>query len=119
MLLLLVLSPMLAAAAPQAGGMTLERFVAARRERLLAADADKNGSLSLEEWKQARAGGGGDPARVFAAIDADKDGSASSAELDAFITARFTKLDANGDKVLTRDEAQAAKGAGAQKSPEG
>jgi hypothetical protein len=118
MLLLLALSPMLAAAAPQDRGMTQERFVAARKERLLAADANKDGSLSLEEWKQARAGAGGDPARVFATIDADKNGSASAAEIDAFITARFAKLDANGDKVLTRDEAQAAKGAGAPKTEE-
>jgi hypothetical protein len=108
MLLPLALAPALAIAAPQERGTSLEQFVATRSARLLAADADGDGKLTLTEWKRARAGAG-DPERVFSAIDGDKDGSAARAEIEAFLTARFTQLDANGDKRVTREEAAAAR----------
>lgn len=40
----------------------------------------------------------------FVAIDTDKNGSLSRAELVAFATARLSKTDANGDGILTRAE---------------
>jgi hypothetical protein len=115
MLLLLALGPALAASAapaPQARSITLERFVSARVTRFLAADADKDGRVSLAEWTAARSGARGDPARQFAAIDADKDGSVTAAEIEAFASARFARLDANGDKLLTRDEVAGANAKG-------
>lgn len=115
MMLLLVLSPFLLAATPavQERDTTLEQFLATRKERLLKADTNGDGRLSPAEWKQARSGAGGDSDRLFALVDTDKDGALGTAEIEAFITARFTRLDANGDKVVTRAEAAGAKQASA------
>ena len=118
MLLLIALGSALAAPAPalQERGITLANFVSTRVTRVLAADADKDGRVSLAEWTQARSGAKGDASRQFAVFDANKDGLLASAELEAFFTARFTKLDANGDKVLTRDEVQASRKSGGAES---
>ncbi|MCB6178355.1 EF-hand domain-containing protein [Rhodobacter sp. Har01] len=40
----------------------------------------------------------------FDAVDADKDGKVTQAELDAFRTARFTEADADKDGFLNQDE---------------
>lgn len=45
----------------------------------------------------------------FAAVDADKDGKVTEAELDAWRAAAATKMDANGDGKLSADELSAAR----------
>lgn len=110
-MLFFILSPMLLAATPalQERGTTLDQFVSTRTAHFQAADADKDGRLTLAEWKQARSGAAGDPSRLFVVMDVDKDGALSTAEIETSLTARFAKLDADGDKLLTRSEVAAAR----------
>lgn len=52
-------------------------------------------------------GQGGFALNQFDAVDADKDGKITPAELDAFRAARVTALDANGDGKISVDELKA------------
>ena len=54
---------------------------------------------------------GKDPAAMFEALDADKNGSVTVAELEAHAAARFAAADANNDGFLTPEEMQAARAA--------
>jgi Ca2+-binding EF-hand superfamily protein len=72
---------------------------------LLMADANKDGVVTKEELAKAFAGRGNQVSdRVFAALDADKDGKISAAEWQAAGERRFARLDRNKDGVVTADE---------------
>ena len=126
--------------APPSGGrgfgrsLTLADYQARFRDRILQADADRDGRVSLAEWTAYRAerraerqgaegpggegqggegaesGRGGDPARQFERMDANRDGYVTPAEIDAVSAQRFARLDANHDGVLTPDERHAMRG---------
>lgn len=74
-------------------------------------DVDKNGSLSLQEFnaiaasRQIRTG---DPAKIVAALDSNKDGKVSKLENRAPRLAQFDQFDANKDGTLSVAEQQAA-----------
>ena len=115
---------------PPAGGgrgygrsMTLAAYQARFRDRILQADADHDGRVSLAEWTAYRAahsgegeggrGGGrgfGDPTRQFQMMDANQDGYLTVAEIDAASAQRFARMDANHDGVLTPDERRPMRG---------
>jgi hypothetical protein len=87
-----------------------------------AIDANHDGQVTLDElhaFMKARHGQAGQ--RMFKSADANGDGKVSREEFLAQAAARFDKLDANKDGVLTPDELKAgrhhprgAKAAGAQ-----
>ena len=106
--------------APAQGGngawrqpQTLAQFQQRYRERILSADGDHDGRVSLAEWTAAHPprdggeGGRGDPARQFQMLDPAHDGSLTPAETAAASEARFARMDANHDGVLTPDERMA------------
>lgn len=93
--------------------------------RFAAADRDGDGALTLEEIEAARPFGG--PRRegaeqrsergnghahrrgqhigmMFRALDADRDGKVTLAELRPAVEARFRAFDVNGDNAVARDE---------------
>ena len=89
------------------GKLTKAEVEAARGKPmlLLLADANKDGAVTKDELAKAFAGRGaavGD--RVFAALDADKDGKISAAEWQASGERRFARLDRNKDGAVTLDE---------------
>jgi hypothetical protein len=92
---------------------TLAEFQARYRERLMRADTDGDGRISLAEWTAAhppRDGGEGprgDPAAQFQRLDTNHDGYLEPAEIDAMSAERFARMDANHDGVLTPDERRA------------
>ena len=98
--------------------MTLAEFQARYRERLMRADTDHDGRISLAEFmaaRQNRAGGGygSDPAAQFKKLDTNNDGYVTPAEIDAVSAERFARMDADHDGVLTPQERAAARGRGA------
>ncbi|WP_298688426.1 signal transduction protein [uncultured Sphingomonas sp.] len=118
-------APPMAAAAPadassaappaEGGSMTLAQFQARNAARMMAADTDGDGRISLAEWTaqmSGRRGGGGgfDPAAMFARMDANHDGVLDKSEIDAASAERFRRMDTNGDGVITPDERMAARG---------
>jgi HlyD family secretion protein len=52
--------------------------------------------------------GGGDPMAFFARLDQNGDGKVTEEEMPEFMKARFAAMDANGDKVIDKDEWQKA-----------
>ena len=117
--------------APEGGGrgfgraITLADYQARFRDRILQADTDHDGRVSLAEWtayRTERSGGGeggegrrggagfGDPTRQFQMMDANHDGYVTAAEIDAASAERFARMDANHDGVLTPDERPAMRG---------
>ncbi len=108
--------------------MTLADYQARFRDRIMQADTDHDGRVSLAEWTAYRAersgegqggegsggrhGGFGDPARQFQMMDANHDGYVTPAEIDAASAERFARMDANHDGVLTPDERRAMRGGG-------
>ena len=114
--------------------VTLAEYQARFRDRIMQADTDRDGRVSLAEWTAYRAernaerrgpegpgaegqGGegaegrrGGDPTRQFERMDANRDGYVTPAEIDAVSAQRFARLDANHDGVLTANERHAMRG---------
>jgi Ca2+-binding EF-hand superfamily protein len=90
-------------------GVTLAQFQARRLARVMKADTDHDGRISLAEWMAAHAKGPGDPARQFERLDADHDGFVTPAEIQPMLAKRFARLDANHDGVLSPDEIAAAR----------
>lgn len=89
------------------GKLTKAEVAAARGKPmlLLMADANKDGVVTKEELAKAFAGRSGAVSeRVFAALDADKDGKISAAEWQAAGERRFARLDRNKDGVVTLNE---------------
>lgn len=88
------------------GSITREEYLAHPIARFDRLDADKNGVISASERPQPRERGER-PARMNP--DANNDGALSRAEFDAQSSAMFTRLDANSDGQVTREEAAAAR----------
>lgn len=72
-------------------------------------DADKNGSISMDELKAMHAH---QREGHFDRMDTDRDGKLSRAEAERFprMADKFGKLDANGDGFVTKDELKTAHG---------
>ncbi|MHB8283306.1 MAG: EF-hand domain-containing protein [Caulobacteraceae bacterium] len=98
--------------------MTLAQFQMRQRRRMMKADADHDGRISLAEWTawhEAHPGahaGHGDPARQFDRLDLNHDGYITPDEIDAMSARRFSRMDANHDGVVTSDERSAVRGGG-------
>lgn len=94
------------------------------QQRFGEADRDRDGGLTLAEMQAVRMQGGrGDGGRpegaregmggghrgqfagmMFRAVDADRDGRVTLAEIRPMVEARFRSFDANGDNAVSRDE---------------
>ncbi|MBS7789517.1 EF-hand domain-containing protein [Roseococcus sp. SDR] len=86
--------------------------------RFNAADADRSGGLSLEEFAALRMRQGDAPGprpeyaqrmeqmrgMMFRGLDADRNGQVTLVEIRPMVEARFRALDANGDNAVSRDE---------------
>ncbi len=92
-----------------AGDMTLQKFVSRNEARLLADDSDGDGKISKAEFVAGTKAGKGDPARRFARIDRNADGTLDKSEIDAMLERRFKRLDGNGDGIASADERVAAR----------
>lgn len=69
-------------------------------------DVDKNGQLSLTEFKAAaRVAAKSSPDQALQRLDANKDGRISGAEFKAQMLASFDRVDLNKDGKITPDEA--------------
>ena len=105
--------------------MTLADYQSRFRDRILQADTDHDGRVSLAEWSAYQAqrssggqegegrrhgGGFGDPTRQFQMMDVNRDGYVTAAEIDTASAERFARMDANHDGVLTPDERRAMRG---------
>ncbi len=97
------------------GKVTLAEFKASRVAMMLRGDANKDGKLSKAELEAAAArrpqgaegkGGGG---RMFGLVDANNDGFLTRAEIEKMVERRFSRMDVNGDGVLSAAEAQAGR----------
>lgn len=106
---------------PQA--VSLAQFQMRQRRRMMKADTDHDGRISLAEWTAWREahpgphGGHGDPARQFSRLDLNHDGYITPDEIDAMSARRFARMDANHDGTVTPDEREAM-GAGGADAPE-
>ncbi|WP_010187352.1 EF-hand domain-containing protein [Sphingomonas sp. PAMC 26605] len=85
-------------------GVSLQRFVAGHEKKLLAGDTNADGKVSKAEFLAAAKPGKADPARRFAKLDTNGDGSLDRSEIDAMLTRRFKRLDTNGDGVVSAEE---------------
>lgn len=106
------------------GAITREEAAEYRRKRIMAADADGDGAVTLAEMKahyekkwgdkkkdgdKAKDGKKGDRTeKHFKKWDANADGKVTAEEIDAK-SDRFDKWDADGDGKVTKEEMEAAK----------
>ncbi|WP_337188790.1 hypothetical protein [Phenylobacterium sp.] len=92
------------------GKVTLAEFKAAqaqRTDRLFARlDADKDGRITQAEIDAVAKGrpGGRGGGQMLMRLDADKDGAVTRAEMNAGAERRFQAADANKDGWLSKDE---------------
>jgi Ca2+-binding EF-hand superfamily protein len=100
------------------GRITWDESWAVLTERFNAADADRSGGLTLEEFRNMRPQreGGRQPegqraermeqrqAAMFRGLDANRDGVVTLEEMRAPAEMRFRMADANGDGAITREE---------------
>ncbi len=94
---------------------TLDQMLERSRASFTRMDQDGDGKVTAEEREAMRAQfGGGDgrgPGRaggVMARADADGDGQVTLAEMEAQARARFERMDADKDGVVSADERRAA-----------
>ncbi len=104
-------------AAQQPESVTRADFQAQSRAQFAAADANHDGVLTKDELTAVltRTFGSAPPPEVvdgiFGELDANKDGKATAAEVEAHDMARFDQWDTNHDHVLTADEMAAGRAA--------
>jgi len=84
-----------------------EKVVAKMEQEFSAMDKDKNGQVSLAEFKAAAtARVAPNSAATLQRFDRNKDGKVSQAEFRAPVLATFDRLDANKDGVVSQAEAK-------------
>jgi Ca2+-binding EF-hand superfamily protein len=84
-----------------------QNVVAQMEQQFTAMDSDKNGQVSLAEFKAAAtARVSSNPEAALQRFDANKDGKVSQAEFRAPVLATFDQVDANKDGIVTQDEAR-------------
>jgi Ca2+-binding EF-hand superfamily protein len=84
-----------------------QQVVAQMEQQFTAMDTDKNGQVSLAEFKAAAtARVSPNPEAALQRFDANKDGKVSPAEFRAPVLATFDQVDANKDGIVTQDEAR-------------
>ena len=84
-----------------------EKVVARMEQEFSALDKDKNGQVSLAEFKAAAtAKVAPNSAAALQRFDANKDGKVSAAEFRAPVLATFDQVDANKDGIVTQEEAR-------------
>jgi len=96
----------------QAPSPTVSRadFLAQSKDQFAVADGNHDGFLTKPEVRAVIAMAMGDEVppeminQVFAALDTDRDGKATAAEVQAHDLARFDQWDTNHDGQLSRDE---------------
>jgi Ca2+-binding EF-hand superfamily protein len=91
-------------------GMTAkatQQVVAQMEQQFTAMDTDKNGQVSLAEFKAAATAKVSPNAEAaLQRFDANKDGKVSATEFRAPVLATFDQVDANKDGIVTQDEAR-------------
>lgn len=87
------------------------------RARIMAADTDHDGRVSLAEFTAASKGGQGNPARRFQRNDTNHDGYLDAAEIQAMVAKRIKMLDTDGDGVVSKEELAARHDARTPKTP--
>jgi Ca2+-binding EF-hand superfamily protein len=89
------------------GKVTKDEAPAPMQQHFDALDANKDGAIDQQELQAAHAARGAQgprgPGRM-AHLDADKDGKVSQAEFVAGVQQWFSRMDADGDGVVTRQE---------------
>ena len=86
-------------------------LVAKMEQEFSQMDRDKNGQVSLEEFKAAATAKlAGNSAGALDRLDKNKDGKVSPAEFRAPIMALFDRADANKDGKVTPEEARKVSG---------
>ena len=102
------------------GKLSLTEFQTLAQKRLLRADKNADGKLSLDAWlaRPVAAKRKTDPSKIFMRFDANGDGLLDTTEIDALAKRRFTLLDANADGVIT-DEERSVRQPGAAKDNAG
>jgi Ca2+-binding EF-hand superfamily protein len=84
-----------------------QQVVAQMEQQFTAMDTDKNGQVSLAEFKAAAtARVSPNSAAALQRFDANKDGKVSQTEFRAPVLATFDQVDANKDGIVTQDEAR-------------
>ena len=88
-----------------------QQVVAKMEQEFASMDADKNGQVSLAEFRTATmAKMAPNPELALQRFDANKDGKVSTAEFRAPVLATFDRLDANKDGTISPEEARAGAG---------
>lgn len=106
------------AAARPRSGLTLQDFTSRRERRVLAADTDGDGKVSRAEYLAAAIRGKGDPARRFARLDRNGDGTVDRQEIASMLARRFARSDTDHDGVLSPTERSAARQSARRAAPE-
>jgi Ca2+-binding EF-hand superfamily protein len=84
-----------------------QQVVAQMEQQFTAMDTDKNGQVSLAEFKAAAtARVSPNSAAALQRFDANKDGKVSPAEFRTPVLATFDQVDANKDGIVTQDVAR-------------
>lgn len=96
------------------GDQTLDQMLERSRAAFARMDQDGDGAVTAEEREALRAqarepvAGRGRGSGMVARADADGDGQVTLAEVEAQARARFERMDADKDGVVTADERRAA-----------
>ena len=92
-------------------GKAAQQVVAKMEQEFAQMDKDKNGQVSLAEFKTfAMARLAGNPELTLQRLDLNKDGKVSAAEFRTPSLTAFDRADANKDGKVTMDEAKKASG---------
>lgn len=82
-------------------------------EEFAKLDSDKNGQLSLNEFKAAAPSPKATPAEdMLKELDSNKDGKVSAEEYRSLPLSNFDRLDSNKDGTISQQERQAARNSG-------